>query len=296
VRTVRLLTLVFLGLFGLAEGTAKAQKVKKIQDPFEFWFDPRRAQPAAAVELVAAQNPFTIVALRLRGHDLVVWGELEFAGDEAPDLNRHWLASARERDGKSMPNLAKDPDEIPEADRDYCQLYNQALVYAFRVPAEAFAKSAQGNENITFAHLYNETWKYRGKVIPVKGNLLRVREYDAPIGAQALGVKKFYEGWIAPPTYRSHPLCVLFPVLPDGLKPAEKMNTWVEFNGYVINLYRYTSGREDAKGKLQPLNTVLMIGPTVKLAQAPPASGSIISPALLYGFVGFVCVVAVFVV
>jgi len=297
VRTVRLLTLFFFGLFGLAEGTVRAQKVKKIQDPLEFWFDPRRAQPAAAVEMVAAQNPFTIVALRLRGHDLVVWGELEFAGEEAPDLNPRWLATARERDGKPMPDITdKEPDEIPPAVKDYYQLYNQALVNAARTPPEAFAKSAQGNENITFAHLYNETWKYRGKVIPVKGHLMRLREYDAPKAAQALGVKKIYEGWIAPPTYRSHPLCVLFPVLPDGLKPAEKMNTWVEFNGYVINLYRYTSGREDTKGKLQPLNTVLMIGPTLKLAQAPRASGSIISPALLYGFVGFVCVVAVFVV
>jgi hypothetical protein len=282
-------------LSGFAEGTASAQKAKKIRDPFEFWFDPRRTQPAAAVELVAAQNPFTIVALRLRGRDLVVWGELEFAGDEAPDLNPHWLASARERDGKPMPDIAdKEPDEVSKGVKDYYQLYNQALVYAARTPAEAFAKSAKANESITFAHLYNETWKYRGKVIPVKGHLMRLREYDPPIAARAQGVKKIYEGWIAPPTYRSHPLCVLFPDLPDRLKPAEKMNTWVEFNGYVINLYRYTSGREDAKGKLQQLNTVLLIGPTVKLAPAP--SGALISPALLYGFVGFVVVVAVFVI
>lgn len=295
-RTLRLPILVILGLCGLAQSPLCAQK-KKERDPLEFWFDPRRAQPAAVMELVAAQDPFTVLALRIRGHSLVVWGEPEFAPDEAPDLNRAWLASIRERDGKPMPDIAnKEPDKIPQSVKDYYQLYNQALVNSFRTPPEAFAKSAQGNENITFAHLYNETWKYRGKVIPVKGHLMRLREYDAPIAAKAQGVRKIYEGWIAPPTHRSHPICVLFPVLPDSLKPAEKMDTWVEFNGYVINLYRYTSGRVDAKGNLQPLNTVLMIGPTVKLAQAPPQSGSIFSPTLLYGFVGFVGVVVLFII
>jgi hypothetical protein len=291
VRSLRLLILVFLGLFSLAEGV-KAQKGQKVRDPLEFWFDPQRAQPAAVAELVAAQNPFTILALRIRGHDLVVWGEPEFAAEEAPPLDPQWLDSARERDGKPMPNIiGKAPDEISKGVKDYYRLYNQALVNAFRTPAEAFAKSAQGNEDITFAHLYNETWKYRGKVIPVKGYLRRLRKYDAPIAARAQGVKSVYEGWIALPTYKTHPLCVLFPVLPDRLKPAENMNTWVEFNGYVINLYQYKSGKGD-------LNTVLLIGPTVKLTQAPPAppAGPLISPALLYGFVGFVFVVALFVI
>src|SRR5579864_2195925 len=95
--------LVFLGLLGFAGDGARAQKQKKARDPLEFWFDPRRAQPAAAVELIAAQNPFTIMAMRLRGHSLVVWGEPEFAAEEAPDLNRKWLTSAAERDNKPMP-------------------------------------------------------------------------------------------------------------------------------------------------------------------------------------------------
>ena len=242
-RILRLVILVFLGLLGLAEGV-NAQKVQKVRDPLEFWFDPQRAQAAAVAELVAAQNPFTILALRIRGHDLVVWGEPEFAAEEAPPLDPQWLDAAQDRDGKPMPNIiGKAPDEISKSVKDYYRLYNQALVNAFRTPPEAFAKSAQGNEDVTFAHLYNETWKYRGKVVPVKGYLKRLRKYDAPVAARAQGVKFVYEGWIALPTYKTHPLCVLFPVLPDRLKPAENMNTWVEFNGYVINLYKYKSGK-----------------------------------------------------
>ena len=298
-RILRLVILVFLGLFGLAEGPVRAQKVTKVRDPLEFWFDPRRAQPAAAVELVAAQDPFTIVALRLRGHSLVVWGEPEFAAEEAPDLNRHWLTSAADRDGKPMPDFrGKAPDEIPQADQDYYSLINQALVYSFWTSPEAFARSAKGNENVTFSHMYNEIWKYRGKVVPVKGHLKRLYERDVPKATrEAFGIKSMYEGWIAMPTYGTHPICVWFPILPEGLKPAEKMNTWVEFNGYVINLYRYTTGEKNAKGQNLTRKTPLLIGPTVKLAQAPPPepAGSIITPALLYGFLGFVCVVALLV-
>ncbi len=297
------LFLVFLGFWGLAEGNARAQKAGKAQekprDPAEFWFDPRRAQPAAAVELVAAQNPLTIMALRLRGHSLVVWGELEFAGEEAPDLNKKWLASAAERDRKPMPDIrGKAPDEISKAVKDYYSLYNQAVVNGFHTPPEAFAKSAKENEFVTFTHLYNEIWRYRGKVINVKGHLKSLERFPAPIAAQAQGVKYVYEGWIALPAFKKPPICVIFPVLPDGLEPAESMNTWVEFNGYVINLFRYKTRMKDAKGQLLSLDTPFLIGPTVTLGQAPPPppSGSIFSPALLYGFVGFVCVVVLFVI
>lgn len=299
-RTISLPVLVILGLLAFAGDGAHAQKKEKERDPLEFWFDPRRAQPAAVVELVAAQNPFTIMALRIRGHSLVVWGEPEFAAEEAPDLNRHWLTSAGDRDGKPMPDFrGKAPDEIPQADKDYYRLVNQALINAFWTAPEAFAKSAKPNENVTFSHMYNEIWKYRGKVVPVKGHLRRLYERDTPIATrQAFGIKTMYEGWIALPTYGTHPICVWFPILPEGLKPAGKMNTWVEFNGYVINLYRYTTGEKDAKGQNLTRKTPFLIGPTVKLAKAPPAasSGPIFSPALLYGFVGFVAVVVLFVI
>jgi hypothetical protein len=72
----------------------------------------------------------------------------------------------------------------------------------------------------------------------------------------------------------------------------------VEFNGYVINLYKYRTGEKDARGQNLSRKTPFLIGPTVKLAQAPPPpepASPLITPALLYGFVGFVCVVALFV-
>jgi hypothetical protein len=270
-----------------------AVKQAKASDPLEFWFDPRRAQPAAAAELILAQNPYTILELRYWSRKKLVWAEPEFASEEAPPLDPEWLGDVRQRDRQPMPNLVgRAPDEIPKAYRSFINLYNEALVHAFWTPADVFAKSAKENEHVTFAHMYTQTDKYRGKVIHLEGQLRRVRKYDnVPQGARDKGVLELYEGWIQLPTLKSHPVCVVFPILPDGLKPAEHMNRWVAFDGYLIYLYRYRSGKD------QDLNTPLLIGPTVRMeAEAPAAERPLLSPTLIYVFVGFVAAVVMVVV
>ncbi len=271
---------------------AKAVKARE-HDSYRFWFDPRRAQPAAAAEIVLTHDPYLALALRLRGRSLLVWNEPDVP-DEAPALNPEWLGAAHDRDGKPLPDLrGRSPDEIKKSERDFYSLYNQALANAFWVPASAFAKSARENEDVTFAHLYTEIWKYRGKVIHLEGRLKRLRKYDAPRAAQAKGVKNVFEGWVFLPTTGSHPVCVLFPLLPEGLKPAENMDRVVSFDGYAIFLFRYRSGDGDKK-------TPLLIAPTLKLLdRATHVEGKNISgmsPSLLYLFVGFVVGVAVLVI
>jgi hypothetical protein len=274
-----------------AKAKAKpAAKQAKEDDPLKFWFDPRRAQPAAAAELILAQNPFTAALLRLSGKTWVVWGELEI-GDDVPELHPEWLDAAHDRDRKPMPDLrGRAPDEITKSERAIYSLYTQALVYAFRYPESAFAKKAKENEDVTFAHMYRETSKFRGKILHVEGHLKLLRKWDATVAAQAQGVRHVYEGWIHTQTRGAHPVCVLFPVLPEGLKPAEagKIDRWVEFDGYLISLFRYTTtGRGER-------DTPLLIGPTLKLGDQPPVADEkpLVSPALLYGFVSFVIVVA----
>jgi hypothetical protein len=269
---------------------AKSAKQAEPDDPLKFWFDSRRARPAAAAELILAQHPYAIAALRFAGKSMVAWGEWE-VGDELPALDPKWLEAAGERDGRPMPKLdGRAPDEITEAERAVYGLYTQALVYASRYPESAFAAKATENQDVTFAHMYHEPWKYRGKVVHIEGHLKILRKWDAPIAAQAEGVRHVYEGWIFTRTRGAHPVCVLFPVLPDGLKPDEELERWVQFDGYLIAKYRYRAIRGDR-------DTLLLIGPTVKLAAQPPvADKPLVSPALLYGFVGFVVVVGVLVV
>ncbi len=277
--------------FGMASGvqaaTGLAQKGEPDAEKDKFWFE--HARPAAAAQLVGGGwHPLTALTLRIVGKRLVVWGEDEFTDDEAPALNKEWLLSARQRDSQPIP---KSPARA-KADKDFLNLYNEALVNAFQVPLDAFKKSAKANQHVTFAHMYGEPWKYRGKVIPIKGHLQLLRKYDVPVGAENKGFTDIYEGWIRGPTYGAHPLTVIFPVLPDGLQPAEKMNRWVEFYGYLISRYRYKSAEEKER------DTLLLIGPTVIPSPAPRPSRQeeVITPAILYGLVGFILAVVVAIV
>jgi hypothetical protein len=139
--------------------------------------------------------------------------------------------------------------------------------------------------------MYTQVDTYRGRVLHIEGRLLRLRKWDKiPKDAQEKGVKEVYEGWIALPLRGSHPVCVLFPILPEGLEPAEQVDRDVSFDGYLICLYRYRSGKGD-------LDTPLLIGPSVRLTSAPAEvpTVSVVSPSLLYGFAGFVALVALLV-
>lgn len=274
-----------------ADAPAIPVEAKKARDPLEFWFDPSRARAGAAAQMVLAQEPVTVAAMRIAGKAMQVWSEAEFAGDKAPELNPRWLASVGERDGKPMPNIEKRaPDLVTRAERDYIAVYNQAVVDSFQTPITAFINSASDNPNVSFARMHQQTGKLRGKVIAVKGHLRRLREFDASPSLQAKGVKHVYEGWIALPTEGAHPICVVFPILPEKLKPAENMNRWVEFYGYLINRYKYRSGRGD-------LETPFLIGPTVIPApQPPPDQSEIVTPKVLYGFVGFIVAIALTVI
>jgi hypothetical protein len=259
--------------------------------PSAFWNDPRRAQAAAAAECVLAQDPITMLFLRLRGKQLAVWRELEFVEETAPALSPELLRSAEARDRKPMVNIRSDlpPEEIPKADKDYIRLYCLALKYAMHTPADAFARSAREQEFVTFAHLVNEPWKFRGKVVHLEGRLRRLRRFDAPSQAQAEGVRYAYEGWIMGPTRGSTPFCVVVPVLPEGLEPAESMDRYVKFDGYFLNRFKYLSGESKEK------ESFLFIGPSVAPTKAPPrAPGSpLIAPWLLYAFVGFLITMVV---
>jgi hypothetical protein len=287
------------GIVGADEAKPQGKSAKPgpgKPDDETWWFDPKRAQPGAVAELVglAQANPLIVVPFRFQARTLVVWGEPENDAVEAPPLNPVWLASIGKRDGKPVPNYRHwDPDKITKVEIDYYNLYAQALLQAFWTPAAAFAASARENRDVTFAHMYNEPGKYRGKVIHVAGRLKRVRKQDAPVLVQNRGLKEFYEGWIFGQTLKSHPYWVLFPILPDGLQPSESLDRYVEFDGYLIQRIKY----KDGEGRER--ETLLLIGPTLTLGQAPPPLPQErpgIPTWMLYSFVGFVAAVALLMV
>src|ERR1700730_11279417 len=132
---------------------ARAQGQGENQDDV-FWEVRQRQEAGSAAQLILARNPWTIAVLRDEGLRWKVWREPEFEGDTVPALNADWLDLVR--DGTGMPNfrgMAEDekrPDQIA-----IYNVWSQAVVHAFRTPADAFAKSAEQNSHVTFAHLWS---------------------------------------------------------------------------------------------------------------------------------------------
>jgi hypothetical protein len=168
-------------------------------------------------------------------------------GDVVPPLNQQLLD--RVIDSRRLPEL---PERIPsEKDKaqyaaylqqlDEYQAYCEALVKAAHCSPKAFADSA--NRELTYAHLFNEPRKYRGRVVHFEGRLKRVRRFDPPLMLSQAGVKDLYEGWMfSSERYGANPVCLVFTDLPPGIQVSE--DTWypVAFDGYFFKKYRYSAG------------------------------------------------------
>jgi hypothetical protein len=206
---------------------------------------------------VLAQNPFTVLCMRQKAKDELVWGDLEFALEFAPPLNADWLDDIR--DGKPIPNLSgKAPDTIAKHDVAMYKAYNQALIYAFQLPADVFKKTAKEKdfEYLKFGHLYTEAREHRGKIVMVKGRLVRIRKHEAPPLARIEGIKHVYEGWVFGETKYANPYLIIFPILPDGFQVTETMNRPVTFYGYFLGKIKVRVEKGD-------IYTPVLIGPTI---------------------------------
>lgn len=261
-----------------ATSAGHAQPVEPAQSKTDdFWFSTPRRRAATAAQLALAQDPLTLATLRHKSLKEMVWGEMEIVGDFAPPLNPEVLENVR--DHRPLPDLrARHEDEISRSDRAIYRIYNQALVNAFYYPLEAFRESAAEHEHIKFAHLWNEPNIHRGKVISVTGRLYRLRKYEAPQPAQDDGVKYLYEGWVFAEPKGSHPYCIIFPIKPDSLPIAEKMDRTVTFYGYFLMRYKYRAQKGD-------LETPLLIGPTVVPLANPPSASSEMTPFPVFALV-----------
>ncbi len=184
------------------------------------------------------------------------------AGDKAPELTTKLLQSVRD-DFQFPKTGAKDPDKVTQQEKNEIEAYSEALVTVAKVPATAFAAGAKENHFVTYSHLFQEPWKYRGKVVSIKGRLKRLRKEEAPVEARRQGVDFFYEGWIFPETKYSTPLCVAFAKLPDGVKIGENIDHEVRFEGYFFKRYLYLA----SDGK--PMKTLFFFAPTFTVTDPP---------------------------
>lgn len=225
----------------------------------EFWFAKDRTKAGVAASIVGmGTQPWMAGAHREVGKAYLIWDELTTNTDVAPSLNEEWLSLIK--DNTAMPRMVgpRLPHEIPKDDWATYNLYGQALVYASQTPQEAFVKSAEENKYIFFSHLWNAPQKHRGKVVTVRGRLVKLEKLDATLNARKEGVQHLYEGWVFGQTKGATPYCIQFITLPKNLEPAEQMREEVVFHGYFIKKVKFRGG--DGKDHVSPL----LIGATVR--------------------------------
>jgi hypothetical protein len=165
-----------------------------------------------------------------------------------------WDASRLNSDSRLAPpdrapvldpdRLAGVEDKAPvrRVDQNYYEAtaYTYVLTEAHKTSAQAFAKSAR--TDLSFAHLFEEPEKYRGQVVHIEGRLLRLHKFDAPQLAAREGVPVLYEGWVFGDTYFSNPYCVIVTDVPEWMKPGDRTDYPVAFDGYFFKRYRYKAG------------------------------------------------------
>src|SRR5437016_4009443 len=132
---------------GLLAQPGYAQEQKATKDEV-FWEVRQRQEAGAAAQLVLAGNPLAVAVLRDEGLRWKVWLEPEFLGESVPALNPEWLELVR--DGTPMPNFRGKADDEKRADQvAIYKVWSQAVINAFKTPADAFAKSAEENSHVT---------------------------------------------------------------------------------------------------------------------------------------------------
>ncbi len=169
----------------------------------------------------------------------------EEEGEHAPPLSPNLLSFVS--DSAGLPVLPAPPSsKDPRKERAFnillgeYQAYCEAVVKASQASTKAFANSAR--HDLTYAHLFSDSAKYRGQVIHFEGRLKRVRSFDAPTMVAQAGVPTVYEGWVfTHPAYGADPICIVFTELPPGIQVAEEVQSQVSFDGYFFKRYRYRS-------------------------------------------------------
>lgn len=261
------LMLLLTGL--LACPSAAQEQPDPSESEKRFWENRRLQKAAAACEIALMPTPlgkFTIVGLAPHLH---VFSEVDFVPAAAPDLNRDWFPWIR--DDTPQPDITQyAPDKIPKDKLAYVLAHNQALLYSSVVPVEKFKERAEENDYVTVAHLWNEAKRYRGKIIPIKGRLMRLRKWETGEDLKKQGIPYTYEGWIMGPTKGFNPFWVVFVHLPQGLEPSEEMDREVEFYGYFLKRIKYPAGDKER-------TTAILIGPTL-IVKGTPKAVDVVSP------------------
>ena len=225
-------------------------------------------QVSAAMQIFGSPNPVGGAAIRVwvakyENSGPLLGSEWELVPDKPYPLSEDALDSLK--DGTKIAPASKPPDQWNADEKAFAAVRFDALVksrLAYRLAPEIFEQAAQEYSYVTYDHLFNTPKQFRGKVVPITGRMIRLRQFDTPKDAQDKDIDVVYEAWIVGSTPKRPPYWVMFTNLPKGLSPAETMDRPVRFYGYFIKKVSY-------RAEKAYMDTPFLIGPTVYLEPPP---------------------------
>lgn len=227
------------------------------------WTTTQGRQLRAAVELVFAPSfetaPWTALAQISGGQTLDFW--TVFDPMVLKPVPPSFLAMVR--DDRGIPSAKDDDQEV--------LAYWETNLIASQSDPLAFHRAV--DKSITRADMINHPSKNRGKVVQIKGRLVRLRQIEPSAMAIQAGVPRLYEGWIITEVYGANPTVVLVSTLPAGIVPNESLDAQVEVEGFFFKRYRYESAGPGPDGT--PYRKApLVIGRSVQFLQPVPIAPS----------------------
>lgn len=202
----------------------------------------------------------------------------EFRSEPAPEVPLPEAVTSQQDNGEY--NVQVDPrllNAVSDSTLGVRTHESAALYYllakAAAIPQNVLEQSADSAP--PFVVLMNESEKYRGKLMTVKGQLKRLVPLE--VDENQYGVKEIYEGWFFSKDSGTHPWRVLCSQLPADIPRGASLEDMpsVQITGYYFKKYGYPS----QAGKLQtaPLLIARQIRwfPPTETPQAPSSSGAV---------------------
>lgn len=138
---------------------------------------------------------------------------------------------------------------------------------------QPFAELEQrAHEDVSFAQLWEQPEKHRGKLIRLRLHIRRVLDYDAP--QNPLGTAKVFEAWGWSDESLSFPYVVVMPEKPEQLPMGHEMRGEVVFVGYFFKIMSYKAF-DNARG------APLLVGRARMASISKPAPSSALDPWII---------------
>jgi hypothetical protein len=184
--------------------------------------------------------------------------------NKAMPLSPQYLRQVTDSTPLAPPRSKDKPADMPPELEPYCE----AVFKSSLTSVDAFANSA--DRSATYADVFSEPWRWRGKVVHFEGTVRRIRHLSAPDMLLGKGIEDLYECWVFGSNDGTrHPVCLVCTELPAGVSLGDDLSLKASFDAYFFKRLLYHAGDSKAnEARLAPL----FIGRSFLVKKSPTAS------------------------